>query len=239
MASTCFIVTLAFDIPHSRRYAIVRPSITRKKAFSLAVECFPAVLAAVASNAVVSVARQVFGLECGEEALGIYASVATPAILIQAAAGYLYSPMIGELSRAWYQKDRSGIVLVLGKMLAFIMATLAICSAALCFVGPIILPIAFGASISDYLYLLPYVLICTSTVAIMWLVTDVLIVFRKLTYALLCNIASLIGLLLTIQPTINAFYMNGVNIAISSSYLVGILMSIICIVITIRNPQIK
>lgn len=95
------LVTILYDIPHAGRLDVICPDIKAKQAKDLFVEYLPIVLEILFLGMIVSVARQYYANAYGTERLSIYAAVATPAVLIQATARYLYAPALVPLSEKW------------------------------------------------------------------------------------------------------------------------------------------
>ena len=231
----CALVTLLYDLPHARRFDTLRPRIYGRTAFTMLMNGLPAVLALVANIAVVSVSRQILGGMRGDEALGIYASISTPAVLMQAAVSYLYTPMIGRLSEAWETGDAHGLFRFLGKMLVIVMGALAACSIALILVGPWLLTLVFGESITASLWIFPWSILGTALIALISLGMDVLIVFRRTKMALLsCGTAFVIAVACAV-PFIDAFALNGINLSIALAYAMGIIVSALSIVSAVRK----
>ena len=56
-------------------------------------------------SSIASLARQLYGNLQGTEALGLYAAIATPSVLIQAASRYLYAPFLVPLANKWNQQE--------------------------------------------------------------------------------------------------------------------------------------
>ncbi len=91
----CVSVTLLYDYRKANALASARPRIACARVLELLKRYLPAVITLVCYGAVVSVARQQFEVLRGAEALGMYAAVATPTVLVQVAASYLYNPLLG------------------------------------------------------------------------------------------------------------------------------------------------
>ncbi len=231
----CALVTLLYDLPHARRFDTLRPRIYGRTALSLLKSGLPAVLAVVANIAVVSANRQILGTLAGDEILGIYASISTPAVLMQAAVGYLYTPMIGRLSEEWSSNDTGSIFRFLGKISIAVVLSLILCSALLILIGPWLLALVFGESIMPSLWIFPWSILATSIIALIFLTTDVLIVFRRAMAALLSCTASLaVGLILAV-PCIDAFGINGINISIIIAYATGLVLAITFTIIAVMS----
>lgn len=223
MTLCCMIITFGYDLQKAKVFSSIRPSISKIKTISLAKACFFAMIGSLLANSIVSVVRQYFGLTYGDEALGIYASIATPAILIQVAATYLYSPMIGSLAHSWRVDSAPRFRIRFGKILAAIAAVVVLLVVLLSFIGNNLLVLVFGPSIASYTYIFPFVLIATGSVGLLFYANDVLIVLRQTKTMLLCNALALLLSLtcaLVIVPTVG---MNGLNYSIIAGTLFGTL----------------
>jgi hypothetical protein len=98
------LVTILYDIPHAGRLDVICPDIKAKQAKDLFVECLPIVLEILFLGMIASVARQYYANAYGTERLGIYAAVATPAVLIQEQRAI-------SMHRRSYRSRRNGVTL--------------------------------------------------------------------------------------------------------------------------------
>lgn len=213
MAIACMLVTVFHDIPHAKHFGPFRPSITRSKAASLAKTCFPAMIASTCLSAISTFVRQYFGLVYGEEALGIYAAIATPAVLIQVAAVYLYSPLIGELAKAGLKDKRHFDKLFL-KISVLLICVTAVLVAALSLCGGWFLILIYGQSIADYAYIFPFVLIATGCVGFLFFVHTALVILRRFLKLFIADFLGLVCSLASAVFFVDFFGMNGVNYSI-------------------------
>lgn len=230
MAISCIAVTVLFDLPRAHRFGSIRPSFNRNHMIKLGKACFLAMVASLCANGIVSLVRQYFGVIYGSEALGIYASVATPAVLIQVSATYLYSPMIGSLAKTHVEQGAEAFFKHFLKILGAIIGVVAVFIFALSLVGDAALQLVFGPSIAPYTFLFPFVLIATGCVGVLFYTNDVLVVLRKTGAMLVCNLIALIAALGLAIPLTKQFYMNGINFAVIGGCLIAILCSIACII---------
>lgn len=223
MALLCASITILYDRRNAMMFGFTKPSISRTQIKQLALACLMPTIANFLATSIVSVARQKYGLLYGESMLGIYASIATPAVLVQAAASYLYSPLIGKLaltlSNGGIQAFRQGLIKTIGVMLAAICAMCITVSGA----GIWGLPILFGESIASYVWIFPYVLISTGCVALLYFVNDMLIIMRKGAAQLIINALALAVTIVCLEPFTGAVSMNGVNMAIITGCLLAII----------------
>ena len=205
------------------------PRLDLSHALSLARKCFPAVVGLVCSYAVTTVARQYLGVVQGNDALGIYASVCTPVLIIQAGASYMYAPLLGPFARAFASGDRERFIKLLKRVCGGIAA---ICIAGIVgfyLLGELFLSIVFGADIASYAYLLYAALVCTSFTAFISFLNDLMIVMREMRSNMLGNVLSLIAIVPLMVVCVAWWGMNGVSIAITAAYAVGILVMLACV----------
>lgn len=228
MTTSCMLVTIVYDLPHARRFGSIKPIFDNSALLALAKICFFAMLASLLANSIVSSVRQYYGIVNGSEALGHYASVATPAVLIQVAATYLYSPLIGKLATD-LKKDRVLFLKSFIKTMGMLVLVMGICVLALSLVGSSLLTIAFGNSIQPYTYLFPYVLTATAAVGLLLYCNDVLIIQRRMKQTLFCNGIAFACAVASAIPFIALFDMNGINYSIILGCSIAILSSLSCI----------
>lgn len=227
MAVACFCVTLFFDVPRARSITEIRPRLKWKQCRSFLVKCFPSAAAVFLCGTVVSLVRQVFGLQYGQEALGIYAAVATPAVVVQVLANYLYNPVLAPLAEKWMHGSATAFFRLLGKALFAMGVVIAVVLLVFGLFGGSLLVLVYGDSIAEYTYLLFPVLISTGCVAFMWFFTDLLISVRKLGGALAANVFATLFMLASMDFFLSNWYMNGINFCVISSYFVGLAAAIL------------
>lgn len=230
MAILCISITVFYDRRNASLFGFTRPSISKKEAIKLIRACFLPTVANLLATSIVSMARQQYGITNGEEMLGIYASIATPAVLVQAAATYLYSPLIGKLAQTLsdiglHQFRKSLIKTVMG-----MIAVIAVMCLIVSNIGIWGLPILFGKDLAAYVWIFPFVLISTGCIALLYFTNDMLIIVRKGVPQLAINAIALISSLTLLGPLTHACSMNGVNLAIiiGSSFATILGISYIC-----------
>lgn len=228
MALGCFMVTCLYDLRHAKLFADIKPRFKPQTARRLAKTCFTAMVASLLANSIVSAVRQYFGIEFGSEQLGYYASVATPAVLIQVAASYLYSPLIGTLAQK-FEEGRRPFIENFFKTLFMLLAIVGVFIALLSLAGDLLLTIAFGQSIAAYTYLFPYVLAATGAVGVLFYVNDVLIIKRQMNLMLVSNAVALAASWGCAVVLTHIIGMNGINISIISGCVVGIAIGMVSI----------
>ena len=233
----CLSITFLFDVRQSRKLGVsLRPSISEERCLTLLKGCLPSALGSVIGGLIVSIARQFFGLTYGEEALGVYASVATPCVIIQVLAQNLYIPFLGGVAELYKLGDkgdaRHGAFRVLGIVVGVALA-LSICLAA---IGRPFLITLYGSSIEPYVGVLMPALLVMTLVAGTMVLNDLLVVFDKLMTTLLVNLIALFGCVLVIAPCTANWYMNGINIALIFGYGLAIAFAIVQVLHCTARP---
>lgn len=221
----CLAVTFAFDVTNTRCIEPnIIPQIERQQVKALLIECLPSVSALIVSTFIVSSARQYYGIVYGENNLGIYASVATPCVIIQVLAQNIYTPFLGPIAEAFNAEHRIDARKAFGKLLCGVMAIGLVISAMLSLASKPLLTMLYGESISPYTWLLGPVLVVTTEAACTALITDALVVFGKLKTTLVVNASALLVMLAVIVPTCSCWDMNGVSISLICGFSVAIVI---------------
>lgn len=223
VAAACIAVTVFYDVRHTRLFVTtLKPSIEGSRRLHLLKTCLPSVLGLVIGGFVVASARQYFGIAYGAEALGIYASVATPCVIIQVLAQNLYIPMLGPVAEAYKDGDaskaRSGAIRLLA-----LVAGVALAAAMLLalFAKPLLVTL-YGPTIEPYVSVLFPAMLVMTGVACTALLTDLLIVFDSLKMTLAMNGIAFVITIILIVPSTALWYMNGINASLIVAYAVAV-----------------
>lgn len=235
MALLCFVNTIAFDVRHARRLDSIMPQFAKTDLQKLAKACLLPTIANFCATSIVSVVRQSYGIYAGDQLLGIYASIATPAVLIQAGATFLYSPLIGKMATALYAKGMREFKCVFLNVLATIAAIMVAGTIALSLVADRSLVLIFGKGLAPYTWIFPYVLGGTTSIAILLYINDALIILRDNRSQIVINAIALALAAALSKPCIAAFGMNGVNIAILAAVIPAVLMGFTKIMLSCKN----
>lgn len=111
-------VLFLFDWPAARRLTGFKLHFSLKCSALLLVECVPLMCNSLLQTAVVSVPRTALESLYGNYTLGIYASIATPATIVQSAATWLYTPTITVFTRNYIEKNKKAYFSLLVKILS-------------------------------------------------------------------------------------------------------------------------
>lgn len=218
MFAACFCVTVLFDIPKSSKLDRVSPKITKRICFELFRRCAPIVVSLVIYGLVASIVRQYFGISNGEDALGIYAAVATPCVLVQVLANYLYSPFLVPLAESWNSGNIRQGISELKKLSRLMALVILVCILASWAIGPQALELIYGNSITTHSWMITPAIIAASLMAVSCFMSDFLVIMRRFNASLAINVIALVCCLLTMVPFISVWCMNGVNLVLIASF---------------------
>lgn len=228
MALSSLMAILLYDRAIALSYGSISPRFNGLVLSSLIRKCFAGFVSSLLITMVVSVVRQSYGISFGNEELGHYAAVATPCVIIQALASYIYAPLYGKIADADKKRDDASVGRLVAKVLSAIVLITAICLLASFLLGDLALEIIYGSSIAPYVYLIYGALVSTACAATISFLLDVLIILGK-TKSILCF--SLLPILLCFGG-INFLGAdsNSISMVISICYLASIVPLAFCLV---------
>ena len=226
MALVTLLVVSFYDIPATRKLDKVSLEFNPAAVRKLFSACFAGFASSILTTMTVSLSRQLFGLEFGDCQLGIYAAIATPTVIVQAAASYIYAPMLGSIAVSYHRQDFKKLKLILiGVLLCLCAITLLAAIMFLIFADPLF-TLIYGPEIASYAFLIQPIVLSTGLTAIELFVLDILIVFRKKLAAIFTCFLSFALALILIMPLSTIFGMNGISFTICIAYMCGLIASI-------------
>lgn len=214
MLIACASVTFLYDFRNAGRFGTCLPSFKLNKIAGLFKACLLPTIANFFATSIVSIARQRYGILAGEASLGLYASIATPAVLVQAGAAYLYSPLIGSLAKTLHKRGFTSFKSSALKILLLIIIGVGLPSAALAMIAPTILVALFGNDLAPHIWVFPYSLAATISIAVLLYINDILLILRDGKTQIAINALALALTALLTTGLIEKLGMNGINITI-------------------------
>ena len=227
-------VLFLFDWPAARRLTGFKLHFSLKCSALLLVECVPLMCNSLLQTAVVSIPRTALESLYGNYTLGIYASIATPATIVQSAATWLYTPTITVFTRNYIEKNKKAYFSLLVKILALLAAVFAAILAGAALLGHWGLNLLFGGEIAEYSSLLIPVLLTTLLIALSYFFGALLTITRKLKVLLVANAAAAALTLTLSRPLIRTFGMSGVNYVIYIAMGVNALILLIALLLILN-----
>lgn len=223
MALTTYPV-LFIDYKIASRYADPRPSFDAAVVKKLFVTCLPSVVGMALCSVVVTYSRQYLGTCYGEEALGVYATVCTPIVLVQACATYVYAPLLGSFARKYDERDIPGLVRLIITVVVAMFCLFMLCALGFTLLGDWFLGIVFGPKIASYGYLIYAGLFCSAFTATVAFLSDLLIGLRDMVG---CFLGNCVGCAVSFPAAwilIPEVGLNGASYAIILSYFVAVIV---------------
>lgn len=92
-------------------------------------------------------------------------------------------------------------------------------------VGPAILRTIYGDTICQYVSVFPGVLVCSATSALLYFISDVLVMCRFIKWNLFCSVTGFLCALVFSCVFETLFDMNGINIAVTVSNVIAIFLA--------------
>jgi len=213
--------TLLYDLTVTRRLASFRFFDYRSGWLALAKETWPLCAYLFLSSAIVMLPRLILEQRCGEEILGIYASVFAPATLIQAAMGYVYNPFAQLLGEYRARGDRKAFLVLSAKIMVAIAAVAGVMVAVASFAGKFLLGLLLGEAILPHTDLLIPILLAIALISIFGFLCMLAIVLRAFFFLLVgCAVGLALCALITV-PMIDKVGMNAPSYALILSALVA------------------
>lgn len=212
MAIGAYLGIIVYDIPQSHKLQNFKIEFSFKFVSKLLWECLPLVIYLFLSTSLGTIPRYFLEKFYNNEVLGIYASIATPAVIVQVAASYFFNPFItlfaenynGHRFKAFVRLfEKCMIVIILLSVIAIIGAKI---------FGDFGLRLLFGESILQHSYLLVPIIICTILTAIVWFLCTLLTVMREFKGLIIANVLAVLICVILSLVVIPRLSMTGVNI---------------------------
>ncbi|WP_392887976.1 lipopolysaccharide biosynthesis protein [Eubacterium limosum] len=218
---------IVYDIPQSYKLENFKIDLRFEFVSKLLWECLPLVIYLFLSTSLSTIPRYFLEKFYSNEVLGIYASIATPAVIVQVAASYFFNPFITLFAEKYNKHQLNEFVRLFKKcMFVILLLSIAAIIGAEIF-GDFGLRLLFGESILQHSYLLTPIIICTILTAIVWFLCTLLTVIREFKGLIISNVLAVLICVISSLALIPQLAMNGVNIVMIISLGVEILFLII------------
>ena len=237
MAGVTALVLVLYDRRMAASLEIVKTEFSRAAAGRVLRELFPAVLSLALFTGAVTVPRQALEAMRGTEALGIYATVAAPVVVLQVLAVGIFDPALRTAAECWDRGETKALARLGGRLLSLLagIGLLSLLAARLW--GRWALVLLYGESIAPYSGLLGPVVVCAVLYAACWLLSRMLIILGEMKRQLLITMISLAASALTARSWIAGLGSNGVSWAVVTGYGLFFLLCILYIAGRLRRRE--
>lgn len=231
MATGAVLVTVFYDYRNFKQFADFTTQIKKYSDIAILKETLPLCICVFLQSAISTVPKLILEKTYGEAALGAYSSIFAPALLIQAAAGYIFIPFVGYFSECYRERNLHNFKRMFLKICLCIVAigvAMILCGK---LIGWEILSFIFGPVINGYECLLTPVLLCALSNAIFAFVCMLSVVIRDFCGQL---VACSIGLVVCILTTIVFVAVFGIN-GTSYGLILGVISSVFILMLRLKK----
>lgn len=200
-----------YDMPQAKKFEKYVPKIEWKRLRDIFLEFLPLTIGGVLSSLGPNLPKQMLESVHGSESLGIYSTVATPAVFVQVAATYIFNPMLTEFARLYYLGEEKKFAKMIMKITLFLFGLSIISLIGAKILGKWGLTLLYGEVIGQYEELFLPVIVFTCLNALVWFLWNILIILREMKVLLIINLIGVVVCGLIMIPMIHQFGMQGVN----------------------------
>lgn len=211
LAISSFVLIFLYDHSKVKLFYEKTDDTSTRKIMNLLIECLPLAIFTFLSILVMSIPRISLENTKGTEILGIYASIAIPAAIIQVLSGYIFSPMLTVFAEHVDQKNFKLFHKLLFKTLAYILVLSIVIIIGGAILGKFGLILLFGEKISKYTYLFLPILYISSLTALSWFIGLMLTVIREFKGLIISSVIAAAICFFGSSIFINHFGINGTS----------------------------
>ena len=235
MVIVTYIFIFTYDLKNVKKFINIKINIKSKRLFDMFLRFLPLAIGTFLLNTACAFPRQMLEKINGSDILGIYATIGTPAVIMQVAASYIYNPLLVTFSDYRnsnnYKKFRS----LLFKGIAVLFCLSLVCYIGSLFLSELFLNLLFGAKISNHYQLFSIIIIYTSLSGLCFFLHNILVILRRIKSLLFIYLTGFIICLIISSSLINKYYMNGVSYSLIIFTLVMIIEMFIIIIAEIKK----
>lgn len=235
MSLTTYAFIVLYDMRKIKQFEVVRISIQPATIKKMFFEFLPLTVGGFCSSLGANLPRQVLELKLGKESLGIYSTVATPAVIVQVAASYIFNPVLTEFAWLYQQGEKKKFLKLAGKISLVLVLLSLVSIVGSIFLGKWGLILLYGKYIGEYSYLLLPVIIFTCLNAYVWFLWNLLIILRALKKLLIISFVGLASCVVSMIPMIFFLGMNGVSYSLIIYSIVMILLMLLLMLKILKN----
>lgn len=193
----------------------------------LLIHCIPLSLYGIVFN-YVSMYPKVYAEKIfGESLIGYYASVATPALVIQVAVSFIFTPLTSMYADLYEKKDYKTMNKSVFKIIVLILCLTFIALIFSHFFADFLLSLIFGNEILKYTYLFSGVVIISGLTALIWFLGMLLVVVRKNNVLFSGSLVSLLIALMITPKMLHLYNLNGINATLIICFIIQSLIFLI------------
>ena len=213
MAVLNLLIVVIIDVRITFKLEKIIIKLKDKSLIKLFKQCMPLVVFTFLLSLVNLIPKQVLNMVQGEDALGVYSSIASPTLVVQVFASVAFAPFIPKLAQLLEQKEYDKFL----KIQRFtyiglaVLAGVVLAGAAL--LGRPALFLLFKEDILEYYDLFIPIVCCTILLAGVWVIDAIVVTVRRLKILLIGMAVDFVILCLITYPCITIYGQNGTSYA--------------------------
>lgn len=222
MMVVCNLSILLYDIPKAKKLDNVNVEMKLDKIKRLLKECFPLVVYTFLSSIIATIPRLFMERVMGNYELGIYGSVATPTLIIQMVATYVFNPFVTLFAERYNRKEKEGFIkaLINCSFVVGLVSIIGLLGGEL--LGEWGLNLLYGEEVAEYVDLLLPLILCTVLTAFSWLLCGILTAIRQFRGLVISNLVAVLVVTFFSFPLEKTCGMQGASMALMIAVIIEI-----------------
>lgn len=212
MAAFNLLAAVEFDCRRTKKLEEMPIRLADKEIIKLLKVCFPLVIFTFLLSLENYIPKKVLEYFFGAESLGIYSTIASPTLVVQIFASVVFSPFLPQFSKIYYNGEIDKFRRLLHKVYLFMIGLCIVVTIGAAVLGKPGLRILFGGDILAYYNLFMPIVYCTIFTGIVWILSAIVILLRRIKALVIAIIADFLLCLGIVAPIIRMFGQNGVSI---------------------------
>lgn len=229
MIVVTYLFIFTFDVKKVLIFENIKINLKNNKIKELFIKFLPLAIGTFLCTTATSIPRQVLEKIYGTDILGIYATIATPAVIVQVAASYIYNPLLVVFAKCKKNNDFKQFSKILMKSFGIMIIISAVFYVGALFLSELGLRILYGTEIAKYYNLFSIIIIYTSLTGFMLFSHNILIIFRKIKELLIIYLIGFLICIFSSNYLINKYSMNGVSYTLILFTLIVIILMFVVI----------
>ncbi|WP_108775255.1 lipopolysaccharide biosynthesis protein [Lactimicrobium massiliense] len=228
-----------YDLRKTRMLSKFKPIVKDKKVFDLLKECAPLVVTSFLLSTIPLLPRTTIQNNLGNDVLGIYSSIASPTLIVQVFANYVFAPVLPELARIYQSGEYKKFRQIFHKILLLLLFFSVCVTIGALVLGKLGLSLLYGKSIlKSYNLFIPLVW-CTTLTAFIWILNSIVTSIRKIMSTMVVSFCGFIVDLCLNRRLIELFGANGASYIQIISFLLEIIILVAIVEINTNKGQKK
>lgn len=231
------LVVTFYDIRHTSKLEKLSFCFKDSHVGGLLKKCIPLVATSFLLTLIPLFPRTSMQWMIGNDELGVYSSIASPTLIVQVFAQYVFSPLVPKISVLYNEKRYDAFLNIFHKILLFFVGFIIVVCIGGTLFGRLGLRILYGADILEHYALFMPLVFCTLFTAFIWIMMSIVTAIRETVY-LMVSIGIGAGLCYLLNGTfLTAFGANGASFVQLLSFGIISILLIVRVEIVIRKKK--